>query len=220
MFLSKKLLFLLTLLALLGSGRPVAWAQEDTDTGQTKVFLPFVAGAQDQSAVALDELDDESADEVAVEEEMVIASAAKPIFGAYEAWTNEPYFGSRGTFFADVDKDGRADAIVVNNDKITVRRSTGSGFGAYEAWTNEPYFGSRGTFFADVDKDKRADAIVVNNDKITVRRSTGSGFGVYEVGTPQPYFGNRGTFFADVNKDGRADAIVVNDAGITVRRAK
>ena len=39
------------------------------------------------------------------------------------------YFGSRGTFFADVTGNGRADAIVVNDDTVTVRRSTGNGFG-------------------------------------------------------------------------------------------
>ena len=33
-----------------------------------------------------------------------------------------PYFGTRGTFFADVSGDGRADAIVVNDDTVTVRR--------------------------------------------------------------------------------------------------
>ena len=60
--------------------------------------------------------------------------------------------------------DGWADAIVVNNDTVTVRRSTGAGFGANEDWTREPYFGSRGTFFADVTGDGRADAIAVNND--------------------------------------------------------
>jgi len=67
--------------------------------------------------------------------------------------------------------DGRADAIVVNDDTVTVRRSTGSGFGPNEDWTHGAYFGSRGTFFADVTGDGRADAIVVNDDTVTVRRS-------------------------------------------------
>jgi hypothetical protein len=38
------------------------------------------------------------------------------------------YFGSRGTHFADVTGDRRADAIVVNDDGVTVRRSSGSSF--------------------------------------------------------------------------------------------
>jgi hypothetical protein len=92
-------------------------------------------------------------------------------FGPNEAWTSEPYFGTRGTFFVDVTGDGRADAIVVNDDKVVVRRNTGNRFGPNEAWTSEPYFGTRGTFFADVTGDKRADAIVVNADKVVVRRA-------------------------------------------------
>lgn len=42
-------------------------------------------------------------------------------FGPNEDWTHGAYYGTRGTFFADVTGDGRADAIVVNDD--TVRRS-------------------------------------------------------------------------------------------------
>jgi hypothetical protein len=45
-------------------------------------------------------------------------------FGPNEGWTGGPYYGSRGIFFADVDGDGRADAIVVNeslvSDPVTV----------------------------------------------------------------------------------------------------
>src|SRR5262249_46052361 len=41
-------------------------------------------------------------------------------FGAYEAWTAQPYLHQQGTFFADVVGDGKADAIVGNPDKITV----------------------------------------------------------------------------------------------------
>ena len=107
-------------------------------------------------------------------------------FGPNEDWTHGAYYGSRGTFFADVTGDGRADAIVVNDDTVTVRRSTGSGFGPNEDWTRGAYYGSRGTFFADVTGDGRADAIVVNDDTVTVRRSTGSRFGPNEDWTAVP----------------------------------
>jgi hypothetical protein len=95
------------------------------------------------------------------------------VFGSNENWTNGPYTGSRGNYFADVTGGGRADAIVVNNDTVTVRRSNGSRFTSNENWTNGPYTGSRGNYFADVTGDGRADAIVVNNDTVTVRRSLG-----------------------------------------------
>ena len=140
-------------------------------------------------------------------------------FSFEETWVDGPYFGSKGTHFADVTGDGRADAIVVNNEKITVRRSTGTGFSGNESWTDGPYFGSKGTHFADVTGDGRADAIVVNNEKITVRRSTGTGFSGNESWTDGPYFGSKGTHFADVTGDGMADAIVINDEKITVRRS-
>ncbi|MEH1945749.1 MAG: hypothetical protein V7K77_01975, partial [Nostoc sp.] len=55
----------------------------------------------------------------------VLGGPAQAQFNLNESWTQNPYYGSRGTFFADVTGDGRADAIVVNDDKITVRRSNG-----------------------------------------------------------------------------------------------
>jgi FG-GAP-like repeat len=91
-------------------------------------------------------------------------------------WTNGAYYGSRGTFFADVTGDGYADAIVVNDDKVVVRRSDGSKFTSNEKWTDGPFYGSRGTFFADVDGDGKADAIAVNDDRVVIRRSNGSKF--------------------------------------------
>lgn len=137
---------------------------------------------------------------------------------ANEDWSHGPCYGSVGTFFADVDGDGRADCILVNSDTVTVRRSTGSDFGpgpqANEDWTHGPCYGSIGTFFADVDGDGKADIILVNSDTVTVRRSTGSDFGpgpqANEDWTHGPYFGNKGNFFVDVTGDGRADAIVDN----------
>jgi hypothetical protein len=44
-------------------------------------------------------------------------------FKPNENWTQGPYYGGKGTYFADVTGDGKADAIVVNGDTVTVRRS-------------------------------------------------------------------------------------------------
>ena len=50
-------------------------------------------------------------------------------FAPNEPWIPDtPYYGSRGTYFADVNGDGKADAIVVNDDGVTVRLSNGSKF--------------------------------------------------------------------------------------------
>ncbi|MFD9460345.1 FG-GAP repeat domain-containing protein [Streptomyces sp. NPDC060027] len=96
-------------------------------------------------------------------------------FNRNEDWTHGPCFGSRGTFFADVTGDGKADIILVNEDTVTVRRSTGADFGpspkANEDWTHGPYLGRHGIFFADVTGDGKADAIVVNTETVTVRRA-------------------------------------------------
>jgi hypothetical protein len=44
-------------------------------------------------------------------------------FGPNEDWTHGAYYGTRGTYFADVTGDGKADAIVVNDNTVVVRRS-------------------------------------------------------------------------------------------------
>src|SRR5215471_15735781 len=147
-----------------------------------------------------------------------------------EAWGGT-LAGSMGIFFADVNHDGKADAILVDSATVTVMLSNGNSFGAEQDWTSGPFFGTRGTFFADVDGDGQADAIevndstaTVNSNTVTVRRSNGFSFGPPEDWTGGPFFGSKGTFFADVDGDGRADAIAVNDNTTvsnttTVRRA-
>lgn len=48
---------------------------------------------------------------------------------------------ARGTYFADVTGDGKADAIVVNTTGVTVRRSNGRTFLPNELWTVNAYYG-------------------------------------------------------------------------------
>jgi hypothetical protein len=154
---------------------------------------------------------------------VIVRSSTGNDFGpgpqANQNWTGGRCYGSRGTFFADVTGDGKRDCILVNNDTITVRRSTGGGFGPNEDWTHGPCYGALGTFFADVTGDGKADCILVNNDTITVRRSTGGDFGPNEDWTHGPCHGALGTFFADVTGDGKADCILVNHDTICVRRS-
>ena len=68
-----------------------------------------------------------------------------------EAWTSGACYGDKGTYFADVTGDGMADAIVVNNGGIVVRRSAGNRFTPNEEWTTGPFYGDKGTYFANVD---------------------------------------------------------------------
>lgn len=145
-----------------------------------------------------------------------------------EFWAVDPYLGTdvagrQNIYFADVNGDGKADAIVANKTSVAVRLSDGTQFLPQAAWTREPFFGTLpsgiNNYFADVTGDSKADAIVVNPSGITVRRSDGSRFSSNELWTREAYYGGLGTYFADVTGDGKADAIAVNTSGITVRRS-
>ena len=93
-----------------------------------------------------------------------------------QSWTDNAYYGTRGTYFADVNGDGRADAIVVNDGGVTARMSDGTKFLGNTTMTSGGFYGTVGTYFADVNGDGKADAIVVNADKIVVRPSSGTSF--------------------------------------------
>ena len=133
-------------------------------------------------------------------------------------WTDGPFYGVHGTFFADVTGDGAADVIAVNDDRIWFRRSDRSNcrFGPNEPLTQTPFFGSEATFFADVTGDGKADPIAINHDRVTVRRSEDSRRIDWIKG---PFSGELTTAFADVTGDGKADAIAVYTFGIVVRRS-
>jgi hypothetical protein len=97
-------------------------------------------------------------------------------------WTGGPFWGWKGTYFADVNGDGKADLIAVDDAGIAVRISNGSGFNPVTYWTAGAFWGERGTYFADVDGDGKADAIAINNDgNVYVKKSNGVGFGATEV---------------------------------------
>jgi len=63
-------------------------------------------------------------------------------FERREEWSNGPYFGTdvsshQNIYFADVDGDGKADAIVSNATGISVSLSDGTQFQRYDLWTRE-----------------------------------------------------------------------------------
>jgi hypothetical protein len=125
--------------------------------------------------------------------------------------------------FADVNGDGKADAIVVNKGGgVTVRLSTGSGFGPNQLWTTDDGAGCH-ISFADVNGDGRADAIYSCGTGTYVRLSVSTpapGFSATQTWlNSSPYFGNVGTYFADVLGNKMADAIAVNISGIDVRNS-
>jgi hypothetical protein len=96
-------------------------------------------------------------------------------FGRGSIWQGGAYYGSRGTFFADINGDGKADVVVVNNNGVYARLSLGNVFGASRLWA-PPFYGSHGTFIADVNGDGKADAVAVNDNSTSVRLSNGTSF--------------------------------------------
>jgi len=137
-------------------------------------------------------------------------------------WLIGGFHGTYGTWFADVNGDGMADGIGINDNDVWVTLSTGAGFAFPERWLVGGFHGTRGTWFADVDGDGKADGIGVNDDDIWVMRSTGSsasGFAFPERWLVGGFHGTRGTWFADIDGDGKADGIGVNDDDIWVLRS-
>lgn len=141
------------------------------------------------------------------------------LYGDNEAWTDEAYYGSKGTYLADVTGDGRADAIVVNDGGITVRRSQNGAFASNESWTGSAFFGEKSTHFADVTGDGKADCIAVNLMGISVAISTGNAFAPAITWYNGQISDTKGAYFADVTGDGKADAISVSSTGIQVHRS-
>lgn len=131
------------------------------------------------------------------------ASATHQTVTAATNWTQGPFYGEYGTFFADVDGDRKADAIAVNGDgRVWWRRSNGCSFDTRRLLTHTPFFSRRGTNFADKTGDNT----------------------LGPIGTETPIFGNRvpnrGTYFADVTGDEKADAIFNTSTGVIVRRSQ
>ncbi|MDQ3982826.1 MAG: VCBS repeat-containing protein, partial [Actinomycetota bacterium] len=113
----------------------------------------------------------------------------------------------------------RADAIVVNPDRIHLREATANlPVSGPREWSLRAYYGELLTTFTDVDADGDADVVAVNDDHIGVRRSTGSAFEEASANWSEGlYFGEQGTHLADVTGDKRSDLVVVNDTQIVVR---
>jgi hypothetical protein len=225
----------------IGNGPTVVRRSQDNQFRFTREnWTSGPAGGQRATAV-VDVTGDGRADLVAVNNNGIyVRPSSGAGFGDPERWSDEFWgdgdslsaggdriIADRGTFFADVNGDGMADAIAVTNGTVVVRRSWGGGFGGDEDWTGGPFWGSWNTAFADVNSDGMADAIAVNDDRIWVRRSNGSWFDGNEPWTDEPFVAIRNVkftmygndFFADVTGDGRADAIGVFANKIQVRRS-
>jgi FG-GAP-like repeat len=182
---------------------------------------------------------DHRADEVVINDNgiLVLRSNINRFGPLAEIWSSVPYFGVYhiegptvgNEFFADVDGDGKADAIVVNDSGITVRRSDGTKFLSNELWATglvaRSYHISGvshpNIYFVDVNHDGAADAVSIDDNGVWVRLGdkVNHVFQAATNWTGSAFYGSNGTFVADVTGDGAADLIAVNRNSFTGKAA-
>src|SRR5260370_30758439 len=97
----------------------------------------------------------------------------------YQTWSTTTFYGTHGTFLGDVNGDGKADLVALNDGNVTVMLSSGNGFRSPQDWWSTAFYGDAGALLGDVDGDGEADLVQVGST-LGVRRSTGSGFVGYD----------------------------------------
>lgn len=147
--------------------------------------------------------------------EMAVSSVEPLLFGDQ----------SGKVYFANVAGDGYGTAILVCDDeRILVRRWTGSEYGVLETWaqSSPARAGSETTvYFADVTGSGRDDAVFLTRGAddseyfAFVMLSDGSQFGEPQDWTPVTLHApQKAAYIADVDGDGRADLVLVDTASV------
>lgn len=198
-----------------------------------KGSVPFYG---DHATLFADVDGDGRADAIAVNQSGVwVMLADKPIvgpwgiyyptgFGTPTKWADGPLYGARKTLVGDVNGDGKADLIMIDQfGGVRVALSDGTKFTKPQAVTTFANFGTMGTFVGDVNGDGRADLIMVNGDGVYVMLSSVSSDGrivfVNRGKWSAPFYGNRLTTVADFDGDGKTDLIAVNEENVYVARS-
>ena len=138
-------------------------------------------------------------------------------FDQYQLWTSGFGQGSAKQFLADVNGDGKADAVTFYpNGDWYVALSNGHGFDPPQLWKSGFGVGSTSQMIGDVNGDGKADAVVFYNGPVDtnpggewyVALSTGTSFGDYKLWIAGHGVGSTSQMIGDVNGDGKADAVV------------
>lgn len=138
-------------------------------------------------------------------------------FDAGCEWHIEPHnYGGYLFFAADIDGDGRADIIAVQQNplRIVTWRNKGSAFDDGCECHTEPYDYSNYVFFADdIDGDGKIDLIAVQQNplRIVTWRNNGDGFDGGREWQTEPYdYTGYELHSGDIDGDGKADIIAVH----------
>jgi hypothetical protein len=81
-----------------------------------------------------------------------------------------------GNLLGDVNGDGRADIVAINDTDLWVALSTGTAFSTPTQWSPVARQGTVGNMLGDVNSDGRADLVAINHADIWVTLSTGTAF--------------------------------------------
>lgn len=151
---------------------------------------------------------------------VAVVHTSGPGFGSwYENvafWFINAFWGTRGTFLADVNDDGAVDMLAVNDRQIDVSLSTTYNFQMGSGWLDGDFTVYTTFFVADVDGDGAADVVATRPTSVDVFSSVGTGLLPAKSWRPSGFSGSAGTFFADVDGDGAADGVRVEQDGVWV----
>ncbi len=124
------------------------------------------------------------------------------------------------TAVADVNGDGKLDALVVNARSSTLGVLLGDGTGRFTLQANSPSTGAGGgpqsLAVADVNNDGKLDVLVANYQTTTLGVLLGNGSGGFTLQSATPRIGvsnPTSLVVADVNGDGKVDALATDSNG-------
>jgi hypothetical protein len=138
-------------------------------------------------------------------------------FDGGREWHIEPHNYEGYLFFAgDIDADGRADVIAVQQNplRIVICRNNGSAFDDGREWHTEPYDYSGYVFFArDIDGGGKIDLIAVQRNplRIVTWQNSGDNFDGGREWQTEPYdYTGYELYIGDIDGDGKADIVAVH----------
>lgn len=127
-------------------------------------------------------------------------------------WCDGHGIGSSSQMLADVNGDGRDDAVVYfgQTGEWYAALSNGNGFDGYNKWTAGHGVGSSLQMLGDVNGDAKADAIAYfgQTGEWYVALSQGNSFNGHNKWTAGHGIGSTSQMLGDVNGDTKADAVV------------